>query len=321
MTLDDLPPNFLRVFAALLGLVWGSFLNVVIHRVPRGMSVVRPPSQCPACEKPIRIRDNIPLFGWLFLRGRARCCGAPVPFRYPLVEAIGGVLGLAVLEVIVLPMPGGTSLARAAAIFAVDFTLALALVAAAFIDLEHMILPDSITIGGTLLGLATFSFRSMSLLDALLGAAVGFLVVYLPLGVLYAKIRGREGMGMGDAKLLMLAGAFFGWGGALFVLGAAALQGTAAALLLTVFGGKIEEPEAVRQEREAIRAEIEALPPGEREEALREWEKDPLHEEPGEGLMQARLPFGPFLILATLECLFFGEEVFSLLLGGLGGEL
>jgi len=170
--LGDFPLWVLYGFSLFFGLIWGSFLNVVIHRVPRGMSVVHPPSQCPACKKPIRPWDNIPVFGWLMLRGKARCCGVKVSPRYPLVEAIGGVLSVAIVHVILLQLPASTPLLRAGAIYVVDLALVLGLVAAAFIDLEHMILPDSITIGGTILGIATASFRDMTFVDSLLEQAL-----------------------------------------------------------------------------------------------------------------------------------------------------
>jgi leader peptidase (prepilin peptidase)/N-methyltransferase len=310
VTLTDFPPWFLRIFAIAFGLIWGSFLNVVIYRVPRGMSVVRPASRCPACEKPIRPWDNIPVVSYLLLGGKARCCGARLSPRYPIVEAIGGVLSLAILEVIIWKLPEGTSIGRALAIYTADFALALGLVAAAFIDMEHMILPDSITFGGAALGVATASFRSMSIIDALIGAAVGFVVVWLPFMVIYPKIRGgKVGMGLGDAKLLMLAGAWFGWGGALFVLGAGAIQGTLVAIVTLLLQGKIEEPEAVKAEREAIRAELAEMSPEERAEAEKELAEDPLADEPDEGFGQARIAFGPFLILATLEFLLIGRDV------------
>jgi leader peptidase (prepilin peptidase) / N-methyltransferase len=314
LLLDDFPPWFLRVFALAFGLIWGSFLNVVIYRVPRGMSVVRPGSTCPACGKPIRAWHNVPLFGYLFLRGKAACCGAKVSPRYPLVEAIGGVLSIAILEAVVFRLGPTTTIERGLAVYIADLALALALTAAAFIDLEHMYLPDTITLGGAVLGLATCSFRGLSFLESLLGAAVGFVVVWLPFGVLYSKIRGKVGMGMGDAKLLALAGAWFGWGGALFVLGAGAVQGTFATMGVLLFRGKIEEPEAVTREREEIQKELEAMSPEERAEAEKELAEDPLTEEAGEGVGQARIAFGPFLILATIECLLLGQDVFKMYL-------
>lgn len=310
MTLADFDPWFARIFALAFGLLWGSFLNVVIYRVPRGQSVVHPASRCPACGKPIRPWDNIPLLSYALLGGKARCCKVKVSPRYPLVEAIGGLFSLAVLEAIVFRLPETTPIGRALAVYTADLALALALVAAAFIDLEHMILPDAITFGGAILGVATASFRSMSFTDALLGAGLGFGVVWLPFIVLYPKLRGgKVGMGLGDAKLLMLAGAWFGWGGALFVLGAGAIQGTLFALVTLLARGKIEEPEAVREEREALQKELEAMSPEEREQVEKELADDPLAEEPGEGFGQARLAFGPFLVLATLEVLLFGRDL------------
>ncbi len=308
--LADFPPWFLRAFALCFGLLWGSFLNVVIHRVPRELSVVRPGSRCPACGTPIRAFDNIPVLSYLLLRGRARCCGAPVSPRYPLVEAAGGVLSLAIVELIILQLPWSTPILHALATYTADLALALGLLAATFIDLEHMYIPDAITIGGAVLGVATASLRSMGFTDALLGAAIGFSVVWLPFVVLYPRIRGgRVGMGLGDAKLLMLAGAWFGWGGALFVLGAGAIQGSIVAIGMLLLRGSIEEPEAVRLEREQIRAELAAMSPEERAAAEKEIAQDPLAEAPGEGFGQARIAFGPFLALATLECLLVGRDV------------
>ena len=306
--LAELDPLFLRVVAVMLGLIWGSFLNVVIHRLPRGESVVRPASHCPGCGKPIAARHNIPVLSWVWLRGRAACCGTKISARYPLIEAIGGVLSLGVLEIIVLQLPATTPALHALAVYLADFALALGLVAAAFIDLEHMIVPDSISLGGTVLGIATFSLREMNLTDALLGAAVGFAIVWLPFDVLYSRLRGQVGMGLGDAKLVMLAGAWFGWFGALFVLAAGAMQGSLAAVVMMVAGRKLEEPEAVKQQRDEMRAEIEAAPPEQRDRLEEELRKDPLADEPAEGWGRARIAFGPFLILGTLECLLLGPR-------------
>ena len=320
MTLSDLPRWFTTTFVVAFGLIWGSFLNVVIYRVPRGKSVVRPGSACPGCGAPIRAWDNVPVLSYVLLLGKARCCGARLSPRYPLVELIGGVLALAVLEVLVRPLPEGTSLAYSAAVFCASLALALGLVAAAFIDLEHMILPDSITIGGAVLGVATASFRSLTFVDALIGAAVGFVVIWLPFLVIYPRLRGKAGMGLGDAKLLMAAGAWFGWQGALIVLGAGAVQGTLAALAQLALRGKIEEPIEVTKEREAIRAELSQMTPEERAEVEKELAEDPLMEEADEedvGL--ARIAFGPFLALGTIEYLLFGQQALRWFLkGGFG---
>jgi leader peptidase (prepilin peptidase)/N-methyltransferase len=309
-TLGDVPPLVLRIYAVLFGLVWGSFLNVVIYRVPRGMSVVRPASHCPGCGKPVRVRDNIPVLGYLLLGGKARCCGARLSPRYPLVEAIGGVLSLAILEVAVLGLGPETTLARAAAVYVADLALALGLVATAFVDLETMyILPDPVTFGGAALGLLTSSFRGMTFLESLLGAAVGFVVVWLPFAVIYRLIRGKVGMAIGDAKLLMVAGAWFGWSGALFVLGLGAVQGTIVALGTLIAGGKLEDPEAVKREREEIQKELDEMSPEDRAEAEKELAEDPVAEEAGAGIGQARVAFGPFLALAMIECLLGGRAM------------
>jgi leader peptidase (prepilin peptidase)/N-methyltransferase len=303
MTLAELPSWLLRVFAVAFGLAWGSFLNVVIYRVPREMSVVRPGSHCPACNVPIAAYDNIPVFSYLILRGRARCCGAKMSPRYLVVELIGGALSLAILELVVMGLPGETSALRAGAIYLADFSVALGLVAAAFIDAEHMYLPDTITIGGTILGVGTASLRELTYVDSLIGAGAGFLGVWLPFVVLYKRLRGKVGMGTGDAKLTMLAGAWFGWTGAVFVFFAGCMQGTIAAIFIYLVRGKIDEPASVKEDR----AELEKLAAEGDAEAKELLEEDPLGKPPEEGLMAARLSFGPFLILACLEYLFFGE--------------
>lgn len=289
-----------RAFVFAFGLLWGSFLNVVIYRVPRDMSVVRPGSHCPACGKPIHAYDNLPVLSYLVLRGRARCCGARMSPRYPLVELIGGFLSLAVFEVLVLrALPGSTPVGRAAAIYGANFSLCLGLVAAAFIDAEHMFLPDSITIGGAVLGVVTATLRGLPITDALVGAAMGFLGVYVPFIFLYQRLLGRTGMGLGDAKLLALAGAWFGWTGALFVLFAGAIQGSLFALFARLTGIEMQLPEAVLEDLAELKKAAEA---GD-EEAKKALEDDPLAED-GEGPPRARIPFGPFLILAILEWLF-----------------
>jgi leader peptidase (prepilin peptidase)/N-methyltransferase len=204
---------------------------------------------------------------------------------------------------------------RALAVFGADFALCLGLVAAAFIDAEHMFLPDSITLGGTVLGLATATLRGFGWKESLVGAVIGFAGVWLPFGVLYKKVRGRVGMGMGDAKLTMLAGAWFGWIGMVFVLFAGALQGTVGAIVILLTKGQIDEPEAVVADREELQ---KAAAEGD-EEAKRALEEDPLAEPQGEGLGQARLPFGPFLILGVLEFLFLGDRVIDWYRGLFGG--
>jgi leader peptidase (prepilin peptidase) / N-methyltransferase len=317
-TLVDLPKWLVVGPAVALGLVFGSFLNVVIHRLPRDENVAFPGSHCPACGAPIRAYDNIPVLSWLVLRGRARCCGARISLRYPLVELLGGLLAWAIVEMRVFELGGATPWWRALLVFAVYLALGLGLIAAAFIDLETMILPDEITIGGALLGVLSVPLRpEITWTGALVGAAAGFLMVWLPFDFLYSKLRGHPGMGLGDAKLVMLAGAWFGWAGALFTLLAGAVQGTVVALVVFAAAGRIEEPEAVQQERAELMARIEAASGDERRQLEEELAKDPIGHPPESGLGKARLAFGPFLVLATLEFLLFGKLVVQDYLGWL----
>jgi len=297
MRVVDVPPWLIRSFAIAFGLCIGSFLNVVIARVPREENIAHPPSHC-VCGRPIAPRDNIPVVSWLLLRGRARCCGAKISFRYPLVELIGGALAWAVVEMTVFAMPIETPLVPLLMRALADLSIAYALVAAAFIDLDYMYLPDEITLGGTVLAVATCGLRpEITLQDSLIGLAVGGLGIYLPFVVGYKLLRGKQGMGAGDAKLEMLFGAWFGWPGVLFTLFAGSIQGTIAALITFARHGKIEEPEAVTREREEAEAAGEPLDPNE----------DPVALPPEEGLGGARIAFGPFLILAAIEYLLFGR--------------
>jgi len=204
----------LDVYAALVGLVTGSYLNVVIHRLPRGESTVLPRSHCPWCGGVIRARDNLPVVSYLLLRGRCRRCGAPISWRYPALEALTALLFVAVVERF-----GFTLEALAGLVFG-----CLLLVLAA-IDLDHFLLPDKLTLPGILLGLAAqFSLPRTSLLDALLGVAVGAGLLILVINFWF-WIRGEEGMGMGDVNMLAMIGAFLGWQGVIVALFGGALAG------------------------------------------------------------------------------------------------
>jgi leader peptidase (prepilin peptidase) / N-methyltransferase len=307
-TLADLPPPFVIGVAVSLGLLFGSFLNVVIYRLPREQSVVSPGSRCPACGKPIRAYDNVPVVSWLLLRGKSRCCKAKISARYPLVELLGGLFAWALVETVVVELAPETAWWRVLLVFALYLALGLGLIAAAFIDLEHMLLPDEITLGGALLGVLSVPLRpEATWLGALGGAAFGFLLIWLPFDLVYRVLRGQSGMGLGDAKLVMLAGAWFGWAGAAFTLLAGALQGTIGAIVVFLTQGRIEEPEAVRAERAELLRHLETLEGEERRAFEEELAKDPIMKAPEPGLAKARLPFGPFLALSALEFLLFGK--------------
>lgn len=327
------------VGAGALGAALGSFLNVCVHRWPLDQSVVSPGSRCPGCGRPIAGYDNIPVLSFLILRGKARCCGAKMSPRYPLVELIGGLLSLAIWKVIVIgQLSADVSAARAFAIYGAYFALALGLVAAAFIDAEHMFLPDSVMFGGIILGVATATIRGMELTESIVGAVVGFAVIWLPFIFLYKGLLGRTGMGMGDAKLLALAGAWLGWPGALFVLFAGAVQGTLYAVVLKVLGIEMKLPQAVQDDIEELKRDAEA---GD-EEAREALDEDPLTEDEDDAFIieffrrlfrrlfrlpdpppppepvpderkeeepRPRIPFGPFLIVSILEFVLAGDFV------------
>ncbi len=308
MPLEEFSPHVLQILAFVFGSLWGSFLNVVIYRVPLGMSVVRPRSRCPSCEKPIAGWDNVPLLSYLILRGRTRCCKTRMSPRYPLVELIGGMMAVGVL----MHVTGayGTHIPewKFGLLFLVELALCLSLVAAAFIDMEHMILPDQITIGGTIVGLATAKLRGVGVIDAIASSVCAFLAIWFFFNVVYKWLRGRTGMGMGDAKLLALAGAWFGWMGLAYVLFAGAIQGSLITVAVRLTGHKVEVPESVKKDIAELRHYAEHGTDEEKKEAQAALDNDPLADD-RTGFMQAAIPFGPFLILGVFEFLFFGETI------------
>jgi leader peptidase (prepilin peptidase)/N-methyltransferase len=226
------PLWYLYGVTAALGLILGSFLNVVIHRLPREMSLIRPPSHCPACGRPVRWFDNLPLLSWVLLGGRCRSCRAAIPIRYPLVE-----LAAAVLLVAMIVRFGLTRRGAEAAV------LSLLLLALAVIDFEHHLLPDWLTLPGIAVGLG-WSFAGglatprAAVVGAVLGAAIPLLVI-----VVYRWVRGVEGMGLGDVKLLAMIGAFLGWRGVLLslVLGATAGAAVGIGLIASARGSRDTE--------------------------------------------------------------------------------
>jgi leader peptidase (prepilin peptidase)/N-methyltransferase len=205
--------------ALLLGLVVGSFANVCIHRLPldrepatggfawaidlwrQVSSVAHPPSHCPRCERPIRPWDNVPIASWLALRGRCRSCRAPISWRYPAVEATNGLLWLA------LAVTRGPAAQTLVAMVFVTALLVLTL-----IDLEHLLLPDAVTLPGVALGLAASALPGSPVrpLEAGLAAAGGWLAFAL-VALLWKKLRHIDALGEGDWKMAAMLGTFFGW--------------------------------------------------------------------------------------------------------------
>ena len=206
--------NLLLVYAAVLGLLVGSFLNVLIHRIPRQLPFTVARSRCVWCGGAIRARDNVPVLSYLLLRGRCRSCSAPISLRYPLVEALTATLFVACVVRF-----GRTSEAAVAALFCA------LLVALALIDAEHFLLPDKLTLTGTLAGLALQPFLpSVGFADALLGTVLGAGLLILLINFWY-WLRQEEGMGLGDVNMLAMVGAFLGWQGMLVTLVVAAFTG------------------------------------------------------------------------------------------------
>jgi len=194
------------VFGGLFGLVIGSFLNVVIYRLPRGQSLVTPPSRCPKCGYSLKWYDNIPVLGWVALGGRCRNCRNPISAQYPIVELITGAL----FVLVVWTTPDVPLLAS-------RLVLVCILIALFGIDLEHQILPNTITLPGIIVGLIFSAVAPPGWQDAVLGTLLGGGSLY-GIAAAYYLVRREEGLGMGDVKMLAMIGAFLGWKAVLVTL-------------------------------------------------------------------------------------------------------
>jgi len=218
--------NVDSLLAGLVGLALGSFLNVVITRLPRGEPLWGGRSRCPQCRSPLRWYDNIPLCSYAWLRGRCRSCGAAIPWRYPLVELAGGIMALALWHA----FPDQLLLLAYA-------PFGFALIALSAIDLEHRLLPDAVTIPGIILGLLlSLVLPQLSFPEAAAGALAGAGLFY---GVawVYEKWAGRCGLGGGDVKMLAMIGAFLGVGALPLVILISAGLGVLAGLVQVLAQG------------------------------------------------------------------------------------
>ncbi len=225
-TIETEAPWLLPVFAALFGLVWGSFLNVVIHRLPLGESVVAPRSRCPSCRETVSSFDNVPVLSYVLLGGKCRHCGARISIRYPLVELAVGALS------VVAFLRHGVSLE-----YFVEFGFVAAVLALMLIDYDHQILPDRITLSGIVLGLVAAPFReTLGFVDALAGAALGAGLLFLVAEV-YFRVKHIEGMGFGDVKMMGMVGAFVGWKAVLLTLFVGSLTGSIVGVALLASRG------------------------------------------------------------------------------------
>lgn len=199
----------------IFGAVIGSFLNVVILRLPEsGQSIVHPPSHCPECKEALKWYDNIPILSYVFLRGRCRSCRQPVSWQYPVVEMLSAVL--AVMLWFFYPWQ----------IFITRYIFACALLVIIWIDIRHQIVPDLITIPGIVIGFCLVFFNPiLSWYDSALGIILGGGLLYL-VALVYYLLTKRQGMGGGDIKFLAMIGAFLGWQSLPFVIFASSLMGT-----------------------------------------------------------------------------------------------
>ncbi len=261
-------------FSIILGACVGSFLNVCIWRIPRDESVITPRSHCPACQRMIPWYLNIPVLSWLMLRGRCRWCRQPISARYIGVELLTALLFCVTFlqyPFFEQPILGMVPLAGVALI-PIYWIFLAALVCGTFVDFDHMILPDSVTIGGMIAGpifsalvpaMHGESVWYRGLLESGIGEIAGFGLLFL-IAVLGEKIFKKEAMGFGDVKLMGAVGAFLGWQAVVFVLIAGSVAGSVVGVTLIL---------------------------------LKKNE------------LQGRIPFGPYLSLGTVIWIFWGQRI------------
>ena len=222
-----LPRAWLAGFGLVFGLIFGSFLNAVIYRLPRQVSVSKPRSFCPKCKSMIPWYHNIPVISWINLGGKCRSCREPISIRYPLVEATVGVLFAAAL------FRWGMSWS---ALSSIVFGTAMLLLA--LIDYDFKLLPNVITLPGIVVGVAlSFVDPRVAWLDAVIGVAAGGGLLYA-VAWIYLKMRGQQGMGMGDVKMIAMIGAFVGWKGALLTIFIGSMLGSVVGLTLMKIKGR-----------------------------------------------------------------------------------
>jgi leader peptidase (prepilin peptidase)/N-methyltransferase len=297
------PALALAIFA--LGLAFGSFLNVCIYRLPRGLSVIHPGSACPKCEHPIRFYDNVPILSWLILRARCRHCKAPISPRYLVVELLTGTLFLTCYAYF------GLTLATLK-----YCTFGFLLLGLIFTDAETRLLPDKMTLPGVVLGLlfslvvpvndlvsrmllgviylpaASASGPWLSLLQSVMGAAAGASFIY-GAGAIYLRARGVEGMGFGDVKLMAMVGAFLGIRLTIFTLFSASLVGSFVGLwTVLVVWSKRTRRRMIRHHESASLARRHG------------WESANI------ALRRFPMPFGTFLGSMAMIASFFGDQFF-----------
>lgn len=289
-----------RIAAFVWGLLWGSFANVMIYRMPRGLSFVHPRSRCPHCEQPVAGYDNIPVLSFLLLRGKCRHCSTALSLRYVVVELLAGLLSFALfMQFVYVPLLEGHDPNLGG--WGLWLLFGLALLVITYIDLDFWIIPDAIVLPMAAVGIGFAVFVPDVLgvqWQPALAAAVGGYVLFASIRWFYLRFRGIEGMGLGDAKLLLMVGAFTGPMGLTWTIGAGAVQGLLVAVPMLLLGRRVANTDL--QEVHGDDPEL--------------GEDDP------DRVMGQRVPFGPFLALAALEYVLLAGRIetgiTSLLLGG-----
>lgn len=279
------------MLAFFFGSLWGSFANVVIYRVPRDLSVVRPGSRCPACEVPIAWYDNVPIVSYLLVRGRCRRCGEKIALRYLVVEMLAGVLSFALyMQYVSRPLVLGGGPELGAWLLWLVFGLALLIVT--YTDIDLWVIPDEVVLPVAALGLVMAGVSpavlGVGIGEAVLAGAAGYLLV-AGLRYVYLRWRNLEALGLGDGKLLLMIGAFCGARGLVWALAAGAIQGLLVAVPMLLLGKRVAASDL--QEVHGDDPELGA---------------------DGEGVMGARVPFGPFLAIAAFEYVLLPDQIEAL---------
>lgn len=284
--MEEIPLWYWLIVFFALGACVGSFYNVIVYRMPRGISLINPPSHCPLCKKHIPIRYNLPIVGWLWLRGKSACCKQPISIIYPIGESLCGLLGVLALFSAAAMSAGTVSLElfRAPVVepavwaFALSmFWLLLGAYPVCAVDCKYKLIPDSISVGGIVAGLLISIIPGgVTPFQSLLGAVVAGGGLYL-VGWIATKVLKKEAMGFGDVKLLAGYGALMGVTGAVETLIVAALLG----IFVMVPYGKIFANK-------------------------------------GDG--SGQIPFGPFLAVAAPLMYLWGEQLFNLYVAFVFGE-
>ncbi|HVA68160.1 MAG TPA: prepilin peptidase [Candidatus Binataceae bacterium] len=272
--MGPLPFEIGVAFAFALGACVGSFAVAAAWRLPRDISIVTPASFCPNCERPIPWWANVPIFAYIGLRGRCVMCGATIPIRHLLGEL---AMAFAAATLFILYPPADA---------AARFLFLTALLICSLIDYDWRLIPNVITIPGTVVGFAVagLAIPEVGWFNSMLGIAVGGGILYLT-GFFYQIVRGREGVGLGDVFLLAMVGAFIGWAGALFTLFFGALIGSIGGIIYAFAGGA--EPSRAGDDCAAAASAASSSPaPGAAQPA-------------GKSILATEVPFGPYLSIAA----------------------